>query len=381
LIEAQRYPDDFDGIAAGAPALRFSAQNSFHHAWLAQTNTGPDGRAVLTATDMIPLHAAALKACDAADGLEDGQITNPASCRFDPASVLCKADYIPGTCLTAIQVAAARRIYSGAHTGDGKPLEVGGLMPGSELEWIGVFVPREPTGSINSVKFALDTTNHLLFTPNRTYTISDFPFTEAMYADEATARKLYDAADPDLAAFAQHGGRLVLYHGWSDPHISPLNTIEYYDNVGRAVGAARREEFARLFLFPGMGHCAGGDGPSQFPLLASLMSWVEQGVAPAVMVAHRPVSAVGPGQHQETPAGGPAPTAAAAARRDGPPPELLAEMRRKQEELAKLGPRQRPVYAYPAVAEYNGTGSVDEAANFHPAASKPLAIPSWIGAN
>ncbi|GHC83376.1 tannase/feruloyl esterase family alpha/beta hydrolase [Novosphingobium pokkalii] len=357
LIEAQRYPQDFDGIAAGAPALNFTIQNSFHHGWLAKVNTGADGKPVLLAADMAPLHKAALAACDGNDGLVDGQITDPRTCRVDPAVTLCKGAYQPGKCLTAAKVEAARLIYQGARTAQGQPLEVGPLQPGSEMNWIGVFVPMNADGPIMSGMFASDTINHLLFTPNPAtpYTPQTFPFTLDMVAQEQPARALYNADNPDLSGFAGRGGKLILWHGWGDPHISPINTIAYFDKVGEAMGAPTRDGFVRMFLFPGMGHCSGGDGPSEFPLLQGLMAWVESGEAPAVMVAHRA---------KPTHEGAPLPA-------DGPmkPPPGATGMPKlpmmpMMPPQPTLPPRSRPVFAYPAVAHYKGTGSIDEAASF-----------------
>ncbi len=371
LIEAQRYPKDFDGIAAGAPALNFTVQNSFHHGWLAKVNTGADGHAILAAIDMKPLHAAVLAACDGLDGLVDEQITDPRACRFDPVGLTCKGDYRPGECLTRTQIDAVRAIYDGARSPSGKRLEVGPLQPGSELEWVGVFVPRERTGRIGSESMALDTINHLLFSPDRTYSIASFPFIEETLASEEPARALYSADNPDLGGFAGHGGKLILWHGWSDPHISPLNTIDYYERVGRQMGAGTRDGFVRMFLMPGMGHCGGGDGPSEFPLLAGLMAWVESGSAPAEMLTHRKVP-------QPM---GPPPRGPAGAAHDGPPPEVIAAMRAHDAEVAKLAPRSRPVYAYPQVARYKGSGPIDEAGSFSATTPAPVkGISDWVGA-
>ncbi|NOW47646.1 feruloyl esterase [Novosphingobium sp. SG751A] len=372
LMEAQRYPQDFDGIAAGAPALNFTVQNSFHHGWLAKVNTGADGKAVLLADDTKALHALALSACDAMDGLADGQITDPRACRVNPAQILCKGAYEAGKCLTPAKAEAARLIYQGARTADGKALEVGPLMPGSEEEWVGVFVPRTPDGMIGSAHFADDTINHLLFTPNPAtpFTPQSFPFTEAMYRAEEPARALYSADNPDLSAFNARGGRLILWHGWADPHISPLNTIDYFERVGAKLGKGPRDGFVRMFLFPGMGHCSGGDGPSEFPLLADLMAWVEGGEAPQAMIAHRA------GQTAEGApvgiSGGAKPAA------DGPPPGMFPPRK-------LLPPRSRPVYAYPQVAAYKGAGPVDEAAGFAAKTPAPVngpidGIAVWIGA-
>lgn len=366
LMEAQRYPQDFDGIAAGAPALNFTVQNSFHHGWLARVNTGADGKAVLLADDTKALHALALASCDAMDGLADGQITDPRACRVNPAQILCKGAYEAGKCLTPAKAEAARLIYQGARTADGKALEVGPLMPGSEEEWVGVFVPRTPDGMIGSAMFAGDTINHLLFTPNPAtpFTPQTFPFTEAMYRAEEPARALYSADNPDLSAFNARGGRLILWHGWADPHISPLNTIDYYERVGAKLGKAQRDGFIRMFLFPGMGHCSGGDGPSEFPLLADLMAWVEGGDAPQAMIAHR-AGQTGEGVPVGI-SGGPKP--------EGPPPGMFPPRK-------LLPPRSRPVYAYPQVAVYKGAGPVDDAASFAAKLTAPVnGIAAWIGA-
>ncbi|HWU04268.1 MAG TPA: tannase/feruloyl esterase family alpha/beta hydrolase [Novosphingobium sp.] len=436
LIMAQRYPADFDGIAAGAPALHFSVQNSFHHAWLAAANTGPDGKPLLTAIDMVPLHNAVLRACDRLDGLADGQIEDPRACRFNPGMVECVGAYDAGKCLSSAQVAAVRKIYDGARSPAGKLLEPGALMPGSEMQWIGVFVPPVPDMPIFSGMIAQQAINHLLFTPNPAtpFTPQTLPYTEAMFARLEPARALYDADNPDLSAFAAHGGRLILWHGWADPHISPLSTLDYFERVGRKMTPARREAFARLFLFPGMGHCSGGDGPSDFPLLAGLMAWVEGGQAPDVMIAKRAQAtregmpfaggmrrpdraAPGGWRRREGEAQGAGPGAGPDGEHFGPPPGAMGngQMPPPPEgagpppegaparlaaggangpggpgfghipgmpERKPLPARSRPVYAWPRVARYAGAGSVDEANSFAPAlpaASGPALI-DWIGA-
>jgi hypothetical protein len=387
LIEAQRYPQDFDGITAGAPALNFTVQNSFHHGWLAKVNTGADGKAILLADDTKALHALALATCDKLDGLADGQITDPRLCRVNPALILCKGAYEAGKCLTPAKAEAARLIYQGARSSDSKALEVGPLQPGSEEEWVGVFVPRDANGMIGSAKFTDDTVNHLLFTPNPTtpFTPQTFPFTEAMYRAQEPARALYSADNADISAFKARGGRLILWHGWADPHISPLNTIDYFERVGVKLGAAQRDAFVRMFLFPGMGHCSGGDGPSEFPLLASIMAWVEGGDAPQVMQAHR-ATATAEGQPPvngrplmdgRPPMDGRSPMAMGPNGPDGPggpPPGMFAPK-------PPLPARSRPVYAYPQVAKYVGKGSIDDAVSFVPAQGAAIdGLAKWVGA-
>ena len=414
LIMAQRYPLDFDGITAGAPALNFSVQNSFHHAWLAKVNTAPDGKPILTAADIPVLAKGVMDACDKLDGLKDGQITDPRACHYNPAMLECVGPYEAGKCLTATQIATARAIYQGARTADGKALEVGPLLPGSEKNWIGVFVPFGPNAPIFSGKIALDAINHVLFTPNPAtpYTVQNFPFTEAMFRQLEPASALYNADNADLSAFYAHGGRLILWHGWADPHISPLNTIDYFERVGAKMGKDKRDAFVRLFLMPGMGHCSGGDGPSEFPLLANIMGWVEGGEAPNAMVAKRATQTrdgqpmgMGPngpdGQRRGPPPEGMMPPRDGMAPPEGmrppegmPPRDGQFAMGPRPEGApsgppagmmpppqAKLSPRSRPVFAYPQVAKYNGSGSVDQAENFSAFMPEPVnGLAVWVGA-
>lgn len=362
LMEAQRYPDDFDGIAAGAPALNFTVQNSFYHGWNALANSGADGRAILNAPDLVPLHAAVLAACDTLDGLKDGQIDDPRLCKFDPATIQCNDGYEPGNCLTAEQVAVVRKFYDGARDSTGRKLVVGGPQPGSELSWAGVYVPRQLGDPIFSEMIALGTTRWLLFdTPRSDLQLKDWQFDASTLASLEPARALYNSDDHNLKAFAASGGKLILWHGWSDPHISPLNTLDYYARVGAAMGAAQRASFSRLFMLPAMYHCSGGEGPSDFPLLNALMGWVEGGQAPKMVVARRDSQTMEglPGPGGTRPAGmeprpGGLPTGM-----NGSPPGMVMHP-------IPASARTRPVYAYPVVARYKGTGSIDDAANFEP---------------
>jgi feruloyl esterase len=287
MMEAQRYPEDFDGIAAGAPAFNFLVQNSFYHGWNART-VAPDGKnAVLLAKDLPILHQAALAACDGLDGVKDGLISDPAACNFDPATVQCPAS--GGTnCLTPQAVAAAKEIYAGAHDAQGNKLVIGALQPGSELAWEGVFVPQTAQGMIGSAMFASDMIPNLAYWNPLppTWDLSQFQFTTQNFESILGLHGLYDATDPDLSPFARRGGKLLMYHGWSDPHISPLNSMAYAQAVSDRMGAAAKDVL-RLFLIPGMYHCGGGDGLTSVDVLTSLMGWVEEGKAPDALVASR----------------------------------------------------------------------------------------------
>ncbi len=343
LVEAERYPNDFNGIAAGAPAMNFQVQNSFYHAWQFRSNTGPDGKHILLAGKLPVLHRAAVAACDALDGLKDGLISDPRACHFDPVVAQCAAGATDThDCLTSAEVAAARKLYAGPTDEAGHHFTVGGPQPGSELSWAGVFVPNTVDGPIMSQMAASGSSQYLIFpeVSPAEGDIGQFAFTRAHFARLASLHPLYDATDPDLASFQKGGGKLILWHGWSDPHISPLNTIAFYHAVGQHLGAQTTESFARLFLFPGMYHCDGGDGFSQFNVLTPLMAWVEAGAAPEKIIAAQVQEQghMGP----PVPGNGSAPL---------PKPDGKAL-------------RTRPIYPYPAVARYSGRGSVDGAANF-----------------
>ena len=365
LMAAQRYPGDFDGITAGAAAMNFTTQNTFYHGWNALKNTAADGAAVLTADTLPALHEAAVRACDSADGLEDGLIADPVGCRFDPGVLRCRGDQTAAVCLTPAQVETARAIYAGARDVAGNKLVLGGPLPGSELSWAGVFVPRPGSTRLMSPSIATGALKYLVYerNPPSGYRLADLQFTRESFTQTTTLHGLYDATNPDLSAFATRGGRLILWHGMADPHISPLNSIAYHTAMIRVMGAAAVERFARLYLFPGGDHCGGGEGPFDMDLLSPIMAWVEQGTAPfAIIASHRvggrtgPIAAIPPG----LPSPG-APAEATPSRVD----------------------RTRPAFPYPLTTRYNGAGSIDDARNFGPGPAAPVGDGAlhWLGAS
>jgi hypothetical protein len=357
LMEAQRFPGDFDGIAAGAPAMVFTVQNSFYHAWQAASNTGPDGRAVLIASRLPILHAAAVASCDAVDGIKDGQIDDPRACRFDPVVARCQDSASTDNCLTAAEVETARKLYAGPRDANGKAFTMGGPQVGSELAWKGVFVPRSADEPLMSTGAALQPLKYLLSlkNPPADYSLADFKFTAEQFEAIKALHPLYDATETDLGAFAAKGGKLIVWHGWSDPHISPLNTIAYRQGVIDTMGQAQAEKMLRLFLFPGLYHCFGGDGLSQFDILSPLMAWVEAGQAPNAVLA-------GKVDMPDLPMG-PPPSGAG---KGGMPPPTGKDIREMPPmNLPPMTPtRLRPVFAFPQVASYTGSGSTDAPANF-----------------
>ncbi len=316
LKEAQKFPRDYDGIVAGAPA-NYWTHLMAGDLWPAVvTNKNP--AAALGPPQLQVLHKAALQACDKLDSLEDGLIDNPVQCRFDPATVQCKEGAAEG-CLTAPQAEAARKIYEGAKNPRTGKLVFPGMVPGSELVWTALAGPK-PFG------IPLSHFQHVVFNnPDWDYLKLDFD------NDVARADKLdkgvLNATDPNLKQFFARGGKLIMYHGWNDQLIAALNSVNYYESVRRRMGGiAKIDGSFRLFMAPGMNHCTGGDGPWRADWITHLEQWVEQGKAPERIVAEHPA-----GNNVD---------------------------------------RSRPLCPYPQVARYQGTGSIDDAANFTCSAAK-----------
>lgn len=359
LIEAQRYPDDFNGIIAGAPALNFQVQKVFFHGWMARANTDPDGKPILLASRLPILHKAVLAQCDVLDGQIDGLIADPRICQFDPSTVECKASADTRKCLTAKEVAAVKRIYDGPKDPvSGERLIIGGPQPGSELAWAGLFVPVSAERPMVSEQIATQSIRSLVFekNPPADFKLADLHFDKNTFEQLRPLHALYDATNPDLSPFVQRGGKLILWHGWADPQVSPLNTLAYHEAVEAYMGKARTESFTRLYMLPGVYHCGAGEGPSEVDLLTPIMAWVEKGHAPDAIVAR---------QHQPTPV-----SKAVAS-------SLPAFMTR--EDISKRG-RTRKVFPYPDMAEFDHKGYAKRASSYQ--RSAPLTTgntPKWIG--
>lgn len=319
LMEAQRFPADFDGIVAGAPANDWAPLNGEFQVWLARINVDAQGGAILTTAKLPALHAAALASCDGADGLVDGQIDDPRACRFDPASIQCPAGADQPTCLTPAQVEVARKAYSGPVDGQGRHLYPGGEPVGSELAWAGWFVGPPGIGPLIGDNYL----RYSAFPIGRpTSTAQDWQFTVDGFNRLRAEGRVFNAMSADLSAFRRRGGKLILWQGWADQAIPPTGAPVYFDAVqDRMGGLGAVQQFARLFMFPSMYHCAGGFGPTQFDLVNPIVHWVERGEAPGRIVAT-----------QRAAGGGVV--------------------------------RTRPVFSYPERAKYVGSGSIDDAANF-----------------
>lgn len=335
LMAAQRYPADYNGIVAGAPAAHFQTQNSLYHGWNVESNSttgSSNGNVVLYADKAAVLHKAVVAACGGTSGAPDGLLADPRVCNFNPVSIQCASGATDtSNCLTAAEVTTASRIYSGpTDITTGKRMLAGSPQLGSEGNWVGVEVPNSnstgtpvPVTSLFSNMIVTGAYN-LIFTGSPTMpNIDTFGYHDAnFFPDYLQANHaLNDATNPDLSAFQKAGGRLILWHGWADQHISPLFTIAYYDAMQGTMGASAVSAFARLYLVPGVGHCGGGEGFPNIDLVSRITAWVEQGTAPNDVMTY-------------------------------------------QTDASSTVTASRPVYPYPAVARYNGSGDWHDGANY-----------------
>ena len=308
LKAAQTYPEDFDAVVAGSPGLNWTGRST-QAVWIAQA-THKDEASALPRAKLAVIHEAALEACDARDGVKDGVIDEPRKCNFDPKVLECKGADAP-TCLTSAQVETVRAIYSDVVNPRTKQVIFQRHEPGSEMGWTTMAGP-------NPMGFGVDLFKYVVYQDsNWDYKTLNFDsdIDRAYKTDSAM-----DAMNPDLSKFMKNGGKIIQYHGWADPQISPGSSVAYYQSVEKKMGPAKVQQSYRLFMVPGMAHCGGGDGTSTFDMLTALEQWVEQGKAPDRIEASR--------------------------------------MRNGQTD------RTRPLCPYPQVASYKGSGSTDESANF-----------------
>lgn len=334
LMEAQRYPDDYDGIIAGAPANYWTHLLS-GALYNAQATTIPPEGYIPSAK--IPAIAHAVNAaCDAQDGVTDGILNDPRKCHFDPAAMLCKSGD-SDSCLTQPQITTLKKLHEGSRYSNGKEI-FPGYLPGAEdgqggwSAWITGSAPGK------SLLFAFGTG----FFFYMVYQKPDWDYRSAKI-DEALAdadkkfANVLNATDANLKPFESHGGKLIIFHGWDDAAISALNSINYYNSVVSKMGQKDADSFLRLYMVPGMQHCGGGPGPDVFGaygfspvndshhnMYMALEDWVEKGSAPGTIIASKLAR---------------------------PAPDAPATM-------------TRPLCVYPQVAKYKGTGDTNDAANF-----------------
>ncbi len=311
LKEAQKYPADYDGIVAGGFAAHLT-RHTFAQMWIWQATHKEEGSTIPPAKLPV-LHDAVLAACDKLDGVKDGVLEDPTRCKFDPGTIQCKGADGP-SCLTSLQVDAARKLYAGPVNPRTRKQLYSGLFPGSELGWAQIAGPQP-------INIATDFFKFFVFRdPAWDYRTRPVNFdTDVAAADRADIQAV-NSVDPDLRKFAARGGKLILHEGWNDASVPPGEAIDYYKNVLARAGAKNTKESVRLYMVPGMAHCNGGEGTDTFDTLAAIRQWVEQKKAPEQIMASRVV--------------------------DG------------------KTVRTRPLCPYPEVAVYKGTGSTDDGANF-----------------
>jgi feruloyl esterase len=307
LLQAVRYPNEFDGVIAGDPA---NVRRNAWALWLA-VETFKDPAARIPSDKYPMIHQFVLDACDAQDGLEDNLLSDPERCNVDFKGLECKGAEAP-SCLTPRQVRSAQTIVSPAKTARGEIL-FPRLEPGTELRWARLASGPDPG------ELFLDQFRYLVY-PNTDWDWRTFDLERDAAKAHAVNKDVLEL-DSNLAAFQRRGGKLLIYHGWADQQVAPGSSVELYKSVVAASPKpAESPNWVRLFMVPGMGHCSGGEGPDRFDTLTAMERWVEQGTPPAQIVAsHRTGERID---------------------------------------------RTRPLCPYPQVARYNGTGSIDEAASF-----------------
>ena len=320
LTIVQRFPNDFDGVIAGSPALSNTGNMIARVYWVQGMAVNP-----FPAAKLGLLAERVYAKCDAADGLKDGLISEPLRCGFKASQDLprCAEGKNESTCFTASEIASADRIYSdvfrqGKRFLPGWPVGAEVAGPNGESGWLGQVV-RGPNGNSVWANYAQDFLRYMAMPgTDPEHAIASFDIDQNIPRLEFL-HQVIDATDPDLTAFRQRGGKLIIYFGWADPQLNPRVAVEYYDQVVARMGSSTGD-FARLFMVPGMFHCGGGVGTSTFDVATPLLHWVESGVAPASIPASRI--------------------------------------------LGGKTIRTRPLCPYPEVARYKGSGTIDDAANF-----------------
>ena len=314
LAAAQMYPEDFNGIVAGAATWDQMRAHGGRLALNLFVNRDSDG--IIPPSKYPMVHQAVLTSCDALDGVKDGVLENPIRCNFDFSALMCKSGD-NAECLTKAQVESAKAMVSAVKDPKtGKVLFAPHLMPGAELGWATLGGPQPLGPALTAMK------NIAFKDPNWDYHTMNVS-TDVDRANKSDNGVMY-SGDPNLKPFFDHGGKLIMYHGWSDPQVSPMLSTTYYSRVVKTVGKDKAADSITLFMMPGVNHCQGGPGTDTFDKVKVLDEWVAQGKKPSQIIASHRTN----GQVDKT----------------------------------------RPLCPFGHVAKYNGSGSTDDAANFSCAA-------------
>ena len=335
LEAAMRYPEDYDGIIAGAPAAGMIMP---HILWSLEAAVRADGSSILAGYALPILQGAALATCDEEDGLADGIIADPERCTYDPASSQCKPGQSRG-CLTWEQITAAKAMYQGARTSDGRAVTSMGYSVGDEPGWARTYVAVDdnlPGGMSTKQNFF----RYVAYEQDPDPEIPLADFTYDFDVDPWRLGTVHYMPEPEggysLAQFKDRGGKLLLYHGWTDETLTPASSLDYYTEQTELLGGREAvDPFFRLFMVPGMRHCGSGPGADAVDYLTAIEAWTEDGTAPEMLTAHKLEQSV---------------------------PNFV-RYPRFPDDLSTVR-FSRPVYPYPDVAIYDGTGPMEDAASF-----------------
>jgi feruloyl esterase len=324
LMEAQRYPDEYDALVTGAPAANWTRFQAGGHLW-AVLALNKDPESYVPSSKLPIIEKAVNAACDALDGVTDGVLNDPRQCRFDAQALVCKAGQDPSACLTQKQAVAVNQIWTGPRDSKGKQVYPP-YMRGAEAAG-GWTTYTTGTGPLSGSHWeqASNTLKYMVF-ENPSWDFRTFDYDRDVAFADKKLGDMINAYDPDLSKLRARGGKVLMYHGWNDPSISPQNTVNYYESAvakwreQEKKDASASQDFIRLFMVPGMLHCSGGPGTDNFDALTALERWVERGETPETLPASHSTNGV--------------------------------------------VTRTRPLCAYPNVAVYKGQGSTDQAENF-----------------
>ncbi|KZN61340.1 tannase/feruloyl esterase family alpha/beta hydrolase [Pseudoalteromonas luteoviolacea] len=324
VMAAKRYPNDFDGVIARGPTINYTNVNLINCMDNARAILDERDEPIFTPSDIPKIAQAAMARCDAYDGLQDGVISDPRLCDFDPQTLACEAGQVQN-CFSQQQVDAVKALYEPSRNSQGEVI-YGGLPYGSEVEWMGWVAPQLAQLKPFHYYAATEYLKYIAY-PEALHV--DYNWRDFSYEDEAEnlaeISKMIDADDPDLRAFKNRGGKMLVLHGWADAAIPAYATIDWYERVDDFMASQKQEvrDFSRLFLLPGVIHC-GIDGPGNatFDAMKALEEWVIGGVAPN---------------------------------------SLLTQKENAQGEVI----REQPVFPYPIQAVYDGKGDPNKATSFH----------------
>lgn len=328
LVEAQRFPWDFDGIIVGAPGISYT-DITLEYALRARNLHDKMGKPLFDIKSIEFLGSAVVAKCDLEDGVKDGLIGDPRSCKFNPRDYVCKSG-TSGNCLTRAQAEAAVAFYAEQKSASGDRLGERAYFPGSEISYLGMAETPLMTRAFYEDFYKYMALNP---SPGPNWKFEDFDL-NSDYKRLGMIYSLLQADNPDLSRFKAAGGKMIFYHGWGDGGPSPLASIDYYNKVEKTMGGrTATQDFMRLFMVPDMDHCFGGAGAWSIDYLDYLEKWVEQGKAPDMLIgAHFTANPMDP---------------------------ILA----KKLDMTKAK-FTRPVFPYPLRAQYKGEGDPNSASSF-----------------